>query len=399
MYTDYFGLREKPFDLLPNPDFLFPSQAHKRAMTYLTHGITQRAGFILLTGEVGSGKTTLIRNLIRSQLKGSVIAKVFNTRVDSLQLLVQINSDFGLETEGRDKASLLRDLNDFLIVQYGKRKQSVLIIDEAQNLTAGMLEEVRMLSNLETDRDKLLQIILVGQPELRDTLAQPRLLQLRQRIQISCHLQPLSKDEVREYILFRMEKAGKRNAVTWQDDAIKAIASYSRGIPRLINILCDYVMVDAFSTQTKTIEGKVVHELATDLSFEAQYWSSKPLARPDPNQSSQSAPQPEKQRPAEPSDPGSLNGLSRVMNALGAMNKRLEALEYLPVWDHAALLDLRERLDMLEVMMEKKVKDLWVSHQQLRTELTPKEPPEPEGRSPQKKPGNPRDLLKLLWKD
>jgi len=239
---------------------------------------------------VGSGKTTLIRNLIRSQLKGSVIAKVFNTRVDSLQLLVQINSDFGLETEGRDKASLLRDLNDFLIVQYGKRKQSVLIIDEAQNLTAGMLEEVRMLSNLETDRDKLLQIILVGQPELRDTLAQPRLLQLRQRIQISCHLQPLSKDEVREYILFRMEKAGKRNAVTWQDDAIKAIASYSRGIPRLINILCDYVMVDAFSTQTKTIEGKVVHELATDLSFEAQYWSSKPLARPEPNQSSQSAP-------------------------------------------------------------------------------------------------------------
>ena len=402
MYTDFFGLREKPFDLLPNPDFLFPSQAHKRAMTYLSHGISQRAGFILLTGEVGSGKTTLIRNLIRSQLKGSIIAKVFNTRVDSLQLLVQINSDFGLETDGRDKASLLRELNDFLIAQYGKRKQSVLIIDEAQNLTAGMLEEVRMLSNLETDRDKLLQIILVGQPELRDTLAQPKLLQLRQRIQISCHLQPLTKDEVREYILFRMEKAGNRDAVTWQDDAIRAIAAYSRGIPRLINILCDYVMVDAFSTQTKTIEGKVVHELATDLSFEAQYWSSKPVVRPAPI----SAPEPVQQAGQQAgqqrqaaSDPGSLNGLSKVMNALAAMNKRLEALEYLPVWDHAALLDLRERLDMLEVMMEKKVKDLWVAHQQLRTELTPKAPPQTEDRGEQKKPGNPRDLLKLLWKN
>jgi len=399
MYTDYFGLREKPFDLLPNPDFLFPSQAHKRAMTYLAHGITQRAGFILLTGEVGSGKTTLIRNLVRSQLKGSVIAKVFNTRVDSLQLLVQINSDFGLETDGRDKASLLRDLNDFLIAQYGQRKKSVLIIDEAQNLSAGMLEEVRMLSNLETDRDKLLQIILVGQPELRDTLAQPRLLQLRQRIQISCHLQPLNKDEVKEYILFRMEKAGNRKAVTWKDDAIKAVATYSRGIPRLINILCDYVMVDAFSTQTKTIEGKVVHELATDLSFEAQYWSSKPLVRPASIPSPESTPQPEKQRPAESPDPHSLNGLSKVMNALAAMNKRLEALEYLPVWDHAALLDLRERLDMLEVMLEKKVKDLWVANQQLRTELTPTAPPVPEDRGQQKKSANPRDLLRLLWKD
>lgn len=398
MYTDFFGLREKPFDLLPNPDFLFPSQAHKRAMTYLAHGISQRAGFILLTGEVGSGKTTLIRNLIRSQLKGSIIAKVFNTRVDSLQLLAQINSDFGLETDGRDKASLLRDLNDFLIAQYGKRKQSVLIIDEAQNLTAGMLEEVRMLSNLETDRDKLLQIILVGQPELRDTLAQPRLLQLRQRIQISCHLQPLTKEEVREYILFRMEKAGNREAVTWQDDAIRAIAAYSRGVPRLINILCDYVMVDAFSTQTKTIEGKVVHELATDLSFEAQYWSSKPVVRPDPIPTPESIQQPGQQRQTSP-DSSSLNGLSKVMKAMAAMNKRLEALEYLPVWDHAALLDLRERLDMLEVMMEKKVKDLWVAHQQLRTELTPKEPPRPEDRGERKKPGTPRDLLKLLWKD
>ncbi len=135
MYTSFFGLHEKPFDLLPNPDFLYPSRAHKRALTYLTHGIRERAGFILLTGEVGSGKTTLIRNLIRAQLSDSVLAKVFNTRVDSIQLLTQINGDFGLDTEGRDKATLLRELNDFLIEQYAMGRQSVLIIDEAQNLT------------------------------------------------------------------------------------------------------------------------------------------------------------------------------------------------------------------------------------------------------------------------
>ena len=158
MYTSFFGLREKPFDLLPNPDFLYPSRAHQRALTYLTHGIRERAGFILLTGEVGSGKTTLIRNMIRSQLRDSVLAKVFNTRVDSLQLLMQINGDFGLETEGKDKSTLLRELNDFLIEQYAHRRQAVLIIDEAQNLSVEILEEVRMLSNLETDRDKLLQV-------------------------------------------------------------------------------------------------------------------------------------------------------------------------------------------------------------------------------------------------
>lgn len=282
MYTAFFGLREKPFDLLPNPDFLYPSRAHKRALTYLTHGIKERAGFILLTGEVGSGKTTLIRNMIRSQLRDSVLAKVFNTRVDSLQLLMQINGDFGLDTDGRDKATLLRELNDFLIEQYAQRRQAVLIIDEAQNLSAEILEEVRMLSNLETDRDKLLQIILVGQPELRDLLARPGLLQLRQRIQINCHLQPLSAPEVREYILFRLEKAGNKTALVFDDDAVEAVATYSRGIPRLVNILCDYIMIDAFSSQTRNIGGSVIHELAADLSFEAQYWNPEPSEKKEP---------------------------------------------------------------------------------------------------------------------
>ena len=383
MYTEFFGLREKPFDLLPNPDFLYPSKAHKRALTYLTHGIRERAGFILLTGEVGSGKTTLIRNMIRSQLRDSVLAKVFNTRVDSLQLLMQINSDFGLETDGRDKAALLRELNDFLIEQYAQRRQAVLIIDEAQNLSSEILEEIRMLSNLETDRDKLLQIILVGQPQLRDILARPELLQLRQRIQINCNLQPLSPAEVREYIEFRLEKAGNRSALIFDDAAVEAIAGYSRGIPRLINILCDYVMIDAFSAETHAIDGKTVHELAVDLSFEAQYWDTTTAVQPGNGGISN----------AQPMING-VSGQAKVLAAIGALNKRMESLEFQPVWDNAALLDLRDRMDKMELQHRAMAQEVWAGIQQLRSEIALKDAPRVEAVStPRKKNG----LWKFLW--
>lgn len=401
MYTSFFGLREKPFDLLPNPDFLYLSRAHKRALTYLTHGIRERTGFILLTGEVGSGKTTLIRNMIRSQLRDSVLAKVFNTRVDSLQLLMQINGDFGLETDGKDKSTLLRELNDFLIEQYARRRQSVLIIDEAQNLSAEILEEVRMLSNLETDRDKLLQIILVGQPELRDILSVPGLMQLRQRIQINCHLQPLSAAEVREYISFRLEKAGNRNALTFSDDAVEAIAAYSRGIPRLINILCDYVMIDAFSAQTRNIDGSTVHELATDLSFESQYWDS------GTGKTENAASVPPVAGPAEAGGKASdscqsnveilthaVSGQAKILSVIGSLNKRLESLEYMPVWDHAALVEMRERMDRLELQSEAMGRELWVALRQLRSDFVVKDLPKPVEPMPPRKRGG---LWKFLW--
>jgi putative secretion ATPase (PEP-CTERM system associated) len=399
VYTSFFGLREKPFDLLPNPDFLYPSRAHQRALTYLTHGIRERAGFILLTGEVGSGKTTLIRNMIRSQLRDSVLAKVFNTRVDSLQLLMQINSDFGLETDGRDKAALLRDLNDFLIEQYALRRQSVLIIDEAQNLPAELLEEVRMLSNLETDRDKLLQIILVGQPELRNVLSGPDLLQLRQRIQVNCHLQPLSAGEVREYILFRLAKAGNRDALKFSDEAVEAVATYTRGIPRLINILCDYIMIDAFSAQTRAVEARTVHELAADLSFEDQYWDTgKTAAAPQPasNGTAHAAPSGNGNAPPQgnvESAVKAVSGQAKILSVIGTLNKRLEALEYMPVWDHAALLDLRERLEKLEVQQETAIREIWAGLQQLRSEAVIREEPKGEGGASSKKKG----VWHFLW--
>jgi putative secretion ATPase (PEP-CTERM system associated) len=407
VYTSFFGLREKPFDLLPNPDFLYLSRAHKRALTYLTHGIRERAGFILLTGEVGSGKTTLIRNMIRSQLRDSVLAKVFNTRVDSLQLLMQINGDFGLETDGKDKSTLLRELNDFLIEQYAHRRQAVLIIDEAQNLSAEILEEVRMLSNLETDRDKLLQIILVGQPELRDILSGPGLMQLRQRIQINCHLQPLSSAEVREYITFRLEKAGNRDALNFSDDAVEAIATYSRGIPRLINILCDYVMIDAYSAQARAIDGKTVHELAADLSFESQYWEGGPakavkgadamggsvngsaVSGPVAGGASGDAVQSNVEAMTR-----AVSSQTKILSVIGSLNKRLESLEYMPVWDHAALLNMSERMDKLELQNEARVKELWVALRQLRTDIVLKDEPKPEEPKPQKKTGG---LWKFLW--
>ncbi len=272
MYEAFFNLTQKPFDLLPDPDFLFMSSSHKKALSYLDYGIRERVGFILLTGEVGSGKTTIIRNLIKKNLSDVVLSKIFNTRVDSEQLIAMINDDFGLPVLNKDKITLLRDLNTFLIEQFVKGNQPVLIIDEAQNLDQNLLEEIRMLSNLETDNAKLLQIILVGQPELRKTLSKPTLVQLRQRISINCHLQPLSRSEIEQYILHRLEKAGDRNAASFSGETIDIIFTYSRGIPRLINIICDFILLSAFAEETRIIDAALVLDIIGDLDFEYHYW-------------------------------------------------------------------------------------------------------------------------------
>jgi len=285
MYKSFFNLTSKPFDLLPNPYFLYLSKSHKRALTYLDYAIRERAGFILLTGEIGSGKTTLIRSLINKYHDSLVLARVFNTRVSSEQLIAMINDDFEIAAKSSDKTELLHNLNEFLIEQYAKGNKPVLIIDEAQNLTPEILEDVRMLSNLETDNAKLLQIILVGQPELRQTLALPGLMQLRQRICFYCHIQPLKQEEVEEYILHRLEIAGNREAVLISPTAIDTIWRYSKGIPRLINIICDFLMLSAFAEETKQIDEEMVRDIVGDLDFEKQYWSN---AMPD-NQISDNA--------------------------------------------------------------------------------------------------------------
>lgn len=277
MYEKYFNFQCKPFELVPNPDFLFPSKSHKKAITYLDYGIKEKVGFILLSGEVGSGKTTLVRNLVRVVRNEAPLAVVFNTGVSSEELLALINEDFGLIVEGRSKVELIRDLNNFLIKEYSIGHQPILIIDEAQNLTPEHLEEIRLLSNLETDSAKLLQIILVGQPEIRTIIARPELRQLRQRISVSCHLEPLSRVEVEEYILHRMEKAGNRDAVTTSPEVFDAIHSYSRGIPRLINIVCDFLLVAAFAEETRDINLPLARDVLGDLDFEHRYWSDRVL--------------------------------------------------------------------------------------------------------------------------
>lgn len=275
MYEKYFNLKAKPFNLLPDPAFFYLSQSHKRALSYVEYGIRERVGFILLTGAVGSGKTTLIRNILRMYGGKILVSKIFNTKVNSTELLEMINADFNLSVSDHSKVSLLKTLNDFLIEQFANGNHPVLIIDEGQNLTIDLLEEIRMLSNLETDNIKLLQIILIGQPELIEIMSTPKLIQLRQRISVNCHLKPLNRQETEEYIFHRLEKAGDRNAVTFYNNSLDLIHGYSRGIPRLINILCDFLLLSAFADETKIINANMVKDIATDLNFELQYWGDR----------------------------------------------------------------------------------------------------------------------------
>lgn len=315
MYEAFFKLAKKPFDLVPNPEFLFLSRSHKKAIAYMDYGIRERAGFILLTGDIGSGKTTLIRDLIRKHRGNVVLSKIFNTRVDSHQLLAMINDDFGLPIEGKDKITLLRELNEFLIDQYATGQQPVIIIDEAQNLTPAILEEIRMLSNLETDDAKLLQIIIVGQPELRDHLAGAEMLQFRQRINVNCQLSPLSRVETENYVLHRLEVAGNRNAVTFTPEALDVVYKYSRGIPRLVNIICGFLMLSAFAEQTTVIDGDIACEIVGDLEFENKYWGGmpEPVAAHDSTSAVSHAP--------------AMKGFEELTSLLRDIGARLESLE------------------------------------------------------------------------
>lgn len=272
MYESFFNFTAKPFELLPNPDFLYLSKSHKRALMYLDYGIRERAGFILLTGDVGAGKTTLIRNMLKGRDDRTIVSRVFNTRVEADQLLAMIAHDFGIPVDGKGRVELLHLLNDYLVEQFARGNRPVLVIDEAQNLSPELLEDIRLLSNLETSDSKLLQIVLVGQPELRSVLALPQLLQLRQRISINCHITPLTRAETDGYIFHRLERAGNRRAVSFSPEALEIVYRYSRGVPRLINIICDFILLSAFAEQTSTISGEMAREIVGDLDFENHYW-------------------------------------------------------------------------------------------------------------------------------
>lgn len=265
MYEHYFNFRTKPFELVPNPDFLFLSRTHQKVVTYLTYGLRERMGFMMLTGEVGSGKTTLIRHFMKDLDPNIPLSKVFNTKVTAEQLIAMINEDFGLGSRTRDKVKLVKQLYDFLIEEYSKGHQALLIIDEAQNLTPDLLEEVRMLSNLETDDTKLLQILMVGQPELGQMLSLPQLRQLRQRIGIVCHLYALSRTETAEYISHRLAVAGNRDALSFTDGAYDLLYEKSGGIPRLINVICNLLLLTAYTEGVREANRDMVTDIVQGL--------------------------------------------------------------------------------------------------------------------------------------
>jgi len=266
MYEEYYGFHELPFNVTPDPRFLYRSASHRDALAYITYGVFQRKGFIAVTGEVGVGKTTVVSAFIDLFQPSLEVAFVFSTKFPFDQLLYLICKDFGIEVEGKNKAQMLLALNDFLITQNEHNRNALLIIDEAHNLSPDVLEELRMLSNLETRNRKLLQIMLVGQPELETVLNMNEMRQLRQRIPGICRILMLDREDVESYIRYRLEIAGARNgAVQFTPDSFDEIYHYSGGIPRLINVLTDRVLLIGFVSNARTIDGRLVREGIRDL--------------------------------------------------------------------------------------------------------------------------------------
>ena len=268
MYEEFYNLQEKPFSLTPDSRFLFLSKKHKEAFSHLIYGIKEKKGFIEITGEIGTGKTTLCRSLLNKVDKEVKTALVFNPNLSGLELLKTILKDLGLNTDGESEKELIDRLNKFLVKQSLKGGNVVLIIDEAQNLSFSLLERIRMLSNLETEKEKLLQIILVGQPELHTHLNSPKLKQLNQRIAVRYHLTPLDKRETREYIDHRLKIAGSNGNLNFTQRAINEIYVYSEGIPRLINILCDHVLLTGYVLETNKITRRIVKRAIKEIKKE-----------------------------------------------------------------------------------------------------------------------------------
>ena len=267
MYNRFFGFNERPFKLVPNPAYLYMSQSHQEAMAHLVYALDSGDGFVEITGEVGTGKTTLCRSFIEGLDKNTEIAYIFNPVFDPVELLRAVNTEFGISDDGQNSRELINSLNAFLIEKKSQGKEVVLIIDEAQILTRNELEQIRLISNLETTRSKLLQIILIGQPELRNLLNSHELRQLRQRITLSCHLLPLSFKDTENYIRHRLGLASGGQAVTFSNGAVKRVYKYSRGIPRLINISCDRALLTAFGLDQKRVSTKIAETAIKELEI------------------------------------------------------------------------------------------------------------------------------------
>lgn len=265
MYESHFGLNEKPFALTPNPRFLYLSRTHQEALAHLRYGLENRVGFIAVTGEVGSGKTTVLRSLFRQFDEASYrLALIFNPCLTPLELLRGVNREFGLSAEGDTSLALLEELNLFLLEENHAGRTPVLVIDEAQNLTPDVLEQIRLLSNLETDCDKLVQIVLVGQPELDALLERRELRQLAQRIAVRCRLEPLDLVETSTYVRHRLQIAGVFGEL-FDVPALNAVFRWSDGLPRLVNILCDRALLCAYASNHYQVSLGEVRQACREL--------------------------------------------------------------------------------------------------------------------------------------
>jgi general secretion pathway protein A len=265
MYTAFYGLREKPFSLTPDPHFLFLAEPHREALAHVLYGVEQGEGFIAVTGEVGTGKTTLCRTVMQRLGSDTEIAYIFNPSLTGEELLHAINVEFGLLTEGRTRAELSDQINQFLLEMKRAERRVLLIIDEAQNLQASTLEEIRLLSNLETSTSKLIQILLFGQPELDQTLDSKALRQLRQRISVRWSLSPLTADEVIEYVRHRLRIAAGGECNLFNERALREVRRRSRGIPRLVNLLADRALLAGYATDAKEIGADLVNQAAREI--------------------------------------------------------------------------------------------------------------------------------------
>jgi general secretion pathway protein A len=269
MYKSFYNLKRSPFELTPDPFFLFPTPRHNEALATLYHGVRGHKGFVVLTGEVGTGKTLLLRCLLQlfSRSDDVAYAYIFNSRLSPAEFLQYIASDFGLPAAGRNKGEILLDLSNYVIARGSRKLTTVLVIDEAHHLSADILEEVRLLTNLETAQEKLLQVLLVGQPELNDKLDSAALRQLKQRIAHRSQLEPLDLNETGGYIARRLQLAGlgSNSCLVFLPDAIAAVYRHSRGIPRLINTICENALITAYARQQRRVTLEIIEDIAADL--------------------------------------------------------------------------------------------------------------------------------------
>jgi len=273
VYNKFFGFKEDPFSSTPDSTFFYPSDQHRTALDALTYAVKQRKGFVVITGPIGSGKTTVARKLLRNLDARVKTAVITNTSLSPKGILTMILEDLGVEYKDGTKDKLLIQLNHYLLDQVMEDNNVVVLVDEAQNLSPSCLEEIRMLSNLETDKEKLIQIVLLGQPELRKKLAMARLAQLRQRVAVHYHLVPLNKAETKKYVLHRLNLVranGHGLDGLFNDECLELIYDYSQGVPRRVNILCDHALLTAFVKDSPTITKEIIEEAIREIHFQGE---------------------------------------------------------------------------------------------------------------------------------